>query len=284
MLVAVLLKGKPVADAILAQATADTAALSLKGVVPTLALLRVGEDPGDISYERSLRARADQAGVAVQSWVFPIEVSQGQLEEHLEAINKDPSVHGCLLFRPLPASFDEEHLCQKLAPEKDVDGITRASLAAVFCGDASAFAPSTAEACLLLLKHYQVPLDGAQVVVVGRSLVVGRPLSQLLLQENATVTLCHSRTRHLEKLCRAADILVLAAGRARAFGEEYFHAGQTVVDVGINFDETGKICGDADEEAAARLCAAYTPVPGGVGSITAAVSVAHTVHAAMRAR
>lgn len=304
-----LLRGKPVADAVVANARTRADALMWRGVRPTLAVVRVGADPGDLSYERTLAKRAEAAGVGVQVRALPADASQEQLEAALAAVNADASVHGCLLFRPLPAGLDEVAACALIAPAKDVDGITRASLASVLAGDAllpsssgpcgeaagagagdasapfsaAGFAPSTAEACVRLLDFYDVPLSGARVTVVGRSLVVGRPLALLLAARDATVTLCHSRTRDVPSACRAADIVVLATGRARAFDGSFFREGQTVLDVGVNFDETGAMCGDADASSVEPMVAAFTPVPGGIGSVTTAVTLEHVVAAAERA-
>lgn len=302
-----LLRGKPVADAVVANARARADALMWRGVRPTLAVVRVGADPGDLSYERTLAKRAEAAGVGVQVQALPADASQEQLEAALAAVNADASVHGCLLFRPLPAGLDEAAACALIAPAKDVDGITRASLASVLAGDAllpsasgpcggaagagdalapssaAGFAPSTAEACVRLLDFYDVPLSGARVTVVGRSLVVGRPLALLLTARDATVTLCHSRTRDVPSACRAADVVVLATGRARAFDGSFFREGQTVLDVGVNFDETGAMCGDADVSSVEPVVAALTPVPGGIGSVTTAVTLEHVVAAAERA-
>ena len=209
--------------------------------------------------------------------------SQEALEAALIELNCDPDVHGCLLFRPLPSFMDEARVCELLVPDKDVDGITLASLASVFTDGRTGFPPSTAAACLEMLDHYGIPVAGKHVVVVGRSLVIGKPVSMMLLRRNASVTICHSKTEDLARLCASADIVVCATGRARAFGAEFFSPGQTVLDVGINFDTQGKLCGDVDFEAVEPVVGAITPVPGGIGSVTTSVTMAHTVEAAERA-
>lgn len=284
-----LLKGKPVADAIVADARARADALRARGIVPTLAIVRVGEDPGDLSYERTLLKRAEAAGVAVRTVSLDADVSQAVLEVVVRQIGEDPGIHGCLLFRPLPAHLDEAAVCELIPAAKDVDGVTRASLASVMAGEAASpqaaagFAPSTAEACLRVLDHYEVPLPGVRVAVLGRSLVVGRPLALLLTARDATVTLCHSRTVDAASICRASDIVVCATGRARMFGDGYFRDGQAVLDVGIDFDEAGEMCGDVDAAAVEPLDCAFTPVPGGIGSVTTAVTLDHVVTATDRA-
>lgn len=275
-----LLKGKPVADALLANAKVRAEALGGCGIVPTLALVRVGEDPSDLAYERAIFKCADAAGVEVRVRALPLTASQRQLGAAIAEINSDGSIHGCLMFRPLPEGFDEMAACELIAPSKDVDGVTRASLTGILVGAGDGFAPSTAEACVRLLDFYRIPLEGAHVTVVGRSLVVGKPLALMLTARDATVTLCHSHTRDLDVVCRGAEIVVCAAGRARAFGRDCFREGQVVVDVGINFDENGAICGDVDALDLEGRDVSLTPVPGGIGSITAAVTLDHVVSAA----
>lgn len=278
-----LLKGAPVAAALTARVAERAEALLDKGVQPTLAILRVGEREDDLSYERGAIKRAEKAGEAVRRTVLPEDCSQAELMAAIDAVNADPSIHGCLMFRPLPKALDERAACEALAADKDVDGITARSLAGVFMNEPVGFAPCTAEAVLELLDFYGYDLTGANVCVVGRSTVIGKPVSMMLQARNATVTMCHTRTRDLAAACRAADVLVVAAGHIGTCGEECFHPGQTVVDVGINWDaEQGKLVGDADFSAAERIVRAVTPVPGGVGSITTAVLMKHVVEVAAR--
>ena len=202
------------------------------------------------------------------------------MQATLQSINYDKTVHGCLMFRPLPSFIDEKAMCNALAPAKDVDGISLASLASVFTDASDGFPPCTAAACVEMLDHYDVPLVGKHVVVVGRSLVVGKPVSMMLLRRNASVTICHSRTENLPAICREADIVICATGRARAYGAEFFSPGQTVLDVGINFDTHGKLCGDVNFDEVEPIVGAITPVPGGIGTVTTSVTMAHTVAAA----
>ena len=210
-------------------------------------------------------------------------VTQSELHSQIQCINQDASIHGCLLFRPLPDFMDEKQICDELHMQKDVDGISSASLGAVFTDSPEGFAPCTAVACEKILDHYQIPIEGKHVVVVGRSLVIGKPVAMLLLKRNASVTICHSKTDGLESIMRSADIVICATGRARAYGAECFKPGQVVLDVGINFDANGVLCGDVDYDEVEPIVAAITPVPGGIGSVTTSTTMEHTLIAAERA-
>ena len=279
-----LLKGKPVVDSMAEDIRARVAGLEPAGITPTLALVRLGARPDDLSYERTAVKRAAGLGIATKRYELAADASQVDLASVLQSINDDVNVHGCLMFRPLPCSIDEKAMCDMLAAAKDVDGISVASLAAVFTDDGSGFPPCTAEACVKMLDHYEIPIEGKHVVVIGRSLVIGKPVSMMLLRRNATVTMCHSRTKNLAEICRAADIVICATGRARAYGREYFSVGQTVLDVGINFDAEGNLCGDVDFSEVEPVVAAITPVPGGIGTVTTSLTMEHTVAAAEAAR
>ena len=281
---ALILKGAPVAEALTAAAAEKAAALREKGVAPTLAILRVGERPEDLSYERGAMKRCAAAGVEVRSVVLPPEATQAELMDALQALNEDSAVHGILMMRPLPAPLDNEAARRALLPAKDVDGVTDGSLAGVFTGSGEGFAPCTAQAAVELLKFYDVPLNGAHVVVAGRSLVVGRPAAMLLMAEGATVTICHSRTKDLAAQTRRGDIVVAAIGKMGSFGAEHFSPKTTVVDVGIHMDPaTGKLRGDVHFDEAEPAVAAITPVPGGLGAVTTAVLVRHVTEAAEKA-
>ena len=274
-----LLKGKPVVDRMAEDMRGRIASLEEQGVKPTLALVRLGQRPDDLSYERTAVKRAAGLGIHTKPYVLDEFAPEAALKATLQSINYDKTVHGCLMFRPLPSFMDEKAMCNTLAAEKDVDGISLASLAAVFT-DADGFPPCTAAACVKILEHYQVPIVGKHVVVIGRSLVVGKPVSMMLLRRNASVTICHSRTENLQEISRSADIVICATGRARAYGREYFRPGQTVLDVGINFDVHGKLCGDVDFDEVELIVDAITPVPGGVGTVTTSMTMQHTVAAA----
>jgi methylenetetrahydrofolate dehydrogenase (NADP+)/methenyltetrahydrofolate cyclohydrolase len=276
-----ILKGAPVAEAINEIAKAGVVKLAEEGIIPTLAILRVGERGDDISYERGAIKRCEKVGVAVRSMVFPENISQEALVKEIQALNQDPLVHGILQFRPLPKHMNETAVCESLNPAKDVDGITSASMAGVFQGLPQGFPPCTPAACMEVLDYYGITLNGKKAVVIGRSLVVGKPLAMMLLERHATVTICHTRTKDMAAICREADILCAAAGQAKMVNEDYLSSGQILLDVGINVDEEGHLQGDADAVSAQEVVSAYTPVPGGIGTVTTSVLVKHVVEAAM---
>ena len=280
---ALLLKGAPVAQALMAQTAERAAALTARGVTPKLAILRVGERPADISYEKGAMKRCAEAGVAVRQVTLPAWCTQSQLMAAVEALGEFPSVHGILMMRPLPVALEEEPARRAIPPAKDVDGITDGSLAGVFTGSGEGFAPCTAQAVVELLKHYDIPLRGARAVVAGRSLVVGRPAAMLLMAEGATVTICHSGTKDLAAHTREADILVAGVGKLGLLGAEHIAPGAAVVDAGIHADpDTGALHGDVRFDEAQAVAGAITPVPGGLGAVTTAVLVEHVVRAAAR--
>ncbi len=272
-----LLKGAGAAKALTETLRAEAEALRARGVTPTLAILRVGERDGDLAYERAARKRCEQCGVEARVTALPDGVTREALLQAIGALNGDPSVHGVLPLRPLP--FDAE-VCAALAPEKDVDGVTPASMAALYAGSDAGFAPCTAEACVTLLRHCGIALAGRRAAVIGRSLVIGKPAAMLLLRENATVTVAHSKTADLPALCREADILIVAAGKEGLVGADCVRPGQVVVDVGIHTAPDGTLRGDVRFDEAEPVVAAITPVPGGVGSVTTAVLCAHVLRAA----
>ena len=276
-----ILKGSAAANALDERTAKAVQELKARGIRPALAILRVGERPDDLAYERAAVKRCDKLGIATRLVTLPGDVMQGALLAQIARLNSDEGVHGVLMFRPLPEQLDEAEACEALAPYKDVDGITSGSAAALYTGSGEGFAPCTAEAVIALLKHYGVEPAGRNAVVVGRSLVIGRPVAMLLMRANATVTVCHSHTRELADITRRADIVVAALGRAEALDAGYFRPGQVVVDVGINYSEAkGKLVGDVDIDAVEPLAAAISPVPAGVGSVTTAVLARHVVLAA----
>ena len=278
-----LLKGAPVAAALSEKMAADVAALKEQGVTPTLAILRVGQRDDDLSYERGAMKRCEKVGVAVKNVVLPADVDSDTFFATLEDLNEDDSVHGILMFRPLPRQLDGEKARKLLSPAKDVDGCTDGSLAGVFTNTALGFPPCTARAAMEILKYYGVELKGKRVAVIGRSLVIGRPVAMMLMHANATVTICHTRTVDVPSITRDADILIAASGQMESVGAEYLREGQTVIDVGISWNEAKqKLCGDVKFEEAEPIVAAITPVPGGVGSVTTAVLCSHVVEAAQR--
>jgi methylenetetrahydrofolate dehydrogenase (NADP+)/methenyltetrahydrofolate cyclohydrolase len=278
-----LLEGKQVTAALKEKQQAAAAVLKAKGVAPALGIIRVGERADDVSYEKGAAKRAESVGVAVKAMALPADASQDDLIALIERANSDDSIHGILLLRPLPKHMDEAAVCRALDPKKDVDGITDGSLAGVFAGTGVGFAPCTAQACMEILDHFGYDLKGKRVTVIGRSLVVGKPVAMMLMGRHATVTVCHTRTTDMPSLCREAEILIVAAGRAGIVGREFFSPGQIVIDVGVNFDAQGKMRGDVDFAAAEQSVEAITPVPGGVGAVTASVLVKHVIEAAERA-
>ncbi len=277
-----LLKGAPVAAAMTEQLAARTEGLKQAGVTPALCILRLGERPGDLVYERSAMKRCGKVGIEVREIVLPEDCTRERLLETIEQVNKDDAIHGLLMMRPLPVREDEDAARALLAPEKDVDGITAIAQSKVFTGAGAGYPPCTAQAVMEILDHYGVELAGRRAAVIGRSLVVGRPVAMMLMARDATVTLCHTRTEDLPEICRQADILVSAAGRAGLVTGAFTRPGQVIVDVGINVRD-GELCGDVDFAAAEPLVGAITPVPGGVGAVTTAVLAAHVVQAAEKA-
>lgn len=275
-----LMKGAPVAAALNEKTKELVSRLSQEGVAPCLAVLRVGENPDDVSYEKGIIKRCAGLGIDVRQVHLPESVDERTTIEALCKLGADSTVHGILVFLPLPEHIDPEKVKAAIAPEKDVDGVTDASAAAVFAGKKGAFAPCTAQAVMEMLDYYGVELRGRRAAVFGRSLVIGRPAAMLLTARDATVTICHSKTADPASVAREADVIVCAVGKAGAIGGEYFRQGQTVVDVGINFTAEGKMCGDADFAAAEELVSAVTPVPGGVGAVTTAVLASHVAQAA----
>lgn len=256
--------------------------LKKNGILPKLAFVRVGERPDDLSYERGAAKRCETLGVSYEKYVLDADCTQEELLNVMEDLNQDETVHGILMFRPLPGHLEEEEIVAAMDPAKDVDGITSGSMAGVFMGTEQGFAPCTAQACMEILDHYDIDCTGKKAVVIGRSLVVGKPAAMMLLQKNATVTICHTRTENMPEVVKEADIVVVAAGKPGIIDGSYFSEGQIILDVGIHVNEEGKLCGDVLYEAAEPVVDSITPVPGGVGSVTTSVLVGHVVEAAMR--
>ena len=279
-----ILKGAPVAAALSEELITRAETLKQAGTVPTLAILRVGERPDDISYETGTMKRCDKIGIAVKRFLLPEDCTKEQILDTIRRINGDSSIHGCLMFRPLPDKDMEDAACALLAAEKDVDGMTSGSLASVFTGKGAGFPPCTAQACIEMLDHYGYALKGKRVTVIGRSLVIGKPVAMMLQQRHATVTMCHTRTVDMPSVCRGAEIVIAAAGKAGVVDKAFATPGQVVVDVGINVDENGKLCGDVKFDEVEPAVAAITPVPGGVGAVTTAVLAKHVIEAAEKAQ
>lgn len=277
---AIIMKGAEAARAIAGDVAVRTEKLRERGIAPTLAIVRVGENDADVYYERAAMRRCDAVGIDVRNVPLRESVTQEELIAEIKALNEDDGVHGVLIFRPLPRHISDSAVRAELSPEKDVDGITDASLGGVFTGSGKGFAPCTAESVMEILRYYGVELEGKRACVIGRSLVIGKPVSQLLMAENATVTVCHRKTRDLKEETRRADIIVSSAGKAGTVGIGCVSPGQVIVDVGINTDAEGKIVGDVDFSDVEPFVNAITPVPGGVGAVTTAVLVRHVCEAA----
>lgn len=276
------LLGRPVAEAIRERMLPLVQALADSGAAATLCIVRVGEQPGALAYERSARKTCEVLGICVRERALPEQSSTAELLELLDEVNTDPTIHGCLLLRPLPKHMDENAACEYIVPEKDVDGVTSRSVSRVFSGVKEGFPPCTAQACLEMLDYYGVPLAGADAVVIGRSLVVGRPVAALLTGRDATVTICHRKTRGLAAKCRRADILIVAAGCMGMVDASFAREGQIVLDVGTNADENGRLRGDVAFDEVSAVAAAVSPVPGGVGAVTTMVLAKHVIEAALR--
>lgn len=251
------------------------------GRIPKLAIVRVGESPDDISYETGAMKKMHAFGLRAERYIFPEDISDQEFKTEFQKINDDNQVDGILIMRPLPPQIKQEDIDRMIDPLKDLDGISPVNIAKVFSGDNTGFAPCTAEAVMYTLKLNEISLAGRRAVVVGRSMVVGRPLAMLMLQENATVTVCHTKTTELPELCKRAEILVTCVGSAKLFDRSYVMENAVVVDVGINLDENGHLCGDVDFEDIKETAAYATPVPGGIGNVTTAVLGRRLVSAAL---
>jgi methylenetetrahydrofolate dehydrogenase (NADP+)/methenyltetrahydrofolate cyclohydrolase len=275
-----LLKGAAVAKAMTAELAERAEALKAKGTEPCLAILRVGENPSDISYETGALKRMEKVGVKVKQILLPADASKEAILDAVKGVNEDSSIHGLLMFRPLANKEAEAEACKLIDPAKDVDAMSQTSLASVFTGSGEGYAPCTAQSCMEILDYYKIPIQGKNAVVLGRSLVIGKPVSQMLLAKNATVTVCHSRSIGIPDICKNADIVIAAIGKAGFVTEDFLKPGQVIIDVGINVNAEGKLCGDVDFDAAEPVVDAITPVPGGVGNVTTAVLAKHVIEAA----
>ena len=274
-------RGMPAVKAMAEEFKSRVAALKERGVYPKLAVVRAGEREDDIAYEKGIMKRFGTVEAEVEVIKLPIDIDEESFEETIRRLNEDEKVHGILVFRPLPKQLDDNRLKEIIRPDKDVDSISMANAAKVFAGDKTGYAPCTAQAVMELLEHNKIDLTGKKVAIVGRSLVVGKPLAMLMLGRNATVTVCHTRTKNIAEECKRADILVACAGSAKMIKRNFTNPDQIVVDVGINFVD-GVMCGDVDYDDVAEHVAAITPVPGGVGTVTTSVLLKHTLESAER--
>ena len=276
------LLGKEVTASLNERIREKTASLKEQGIIPKLGIIRVGENPGDLSYERGAVKRCETLGAAYEQFILPADVTQEKLLQVIDRVNHDRTIHGVLLFRPLPKHLNQEEAENALDPAKDVDCMTNISMAGVFTGKQIGYPPCTPQACMEILDYYGIDCTGKHAVVIGRSLVVGKPVAMMLVRKNATVTICHTKTEDISQIAREADILVAAAGRAGVVDSSWVRPGQIVLDVGINVNAEGKLCGDVDYDAVEPVVEAITPVPGGVGSVTTSVLVGHVADAAER--
>ena len=283
------LLGKEVNEALVAALQTRTAALKEKGITPTLGIIRLGENPSDLSYEKGATKRAEEVGVAVKNYILPEDASKEDVLKVIDQVNADASVHGVLMFRPLPKHLknDQDEICNRLDPKKDVDSMTHMSNAGVFEGQDLGYAPCTPAACMEILDHYGIDCKGKNAVVIGRSLVVGKPAAMMLMAKNATVTICHTKTVNTAEICKKADIIVTAAGVLNSLTKDFVREGQIVIDVSMNWNPEkitakgkGGMCGDAIFDEVEPIVEAITPVPGGVGAVTTSVLMKHVVEAA----
>ena len=286
------LLGKEVNEALVAALQGRTAALKEKGVQPTLGIIRLGENPSDLSYEKGATKRAEEVGVAVKNYILPETATKEEVLKVIDEVNADDSVHGVLMFRPLPKHLkaDQDEICNRLAPCKDVDSMTHMSNAGVFEGQDLGYAPCTPAACMEILDHYGIDCKGKNAVVIGRSLVVGKPAAMMLMGKNATVTVCHTKTVNTAEICKGADIIVTAAGVLGSLTKDFVRPGQIVIDVSMNWNPEkitskgkGGMSGDCVYDEVEPIVEAITPVPGGVGAVTTTVLMKHVVEAAEKA-
>ena len=274
-----IIKGKPVAEAITAELQKDVEALKAQGITPKLKIVRVGAREDDLAYERGALSRMEKCGIAAEVLELPVDIEQADFVKALKAVNDDPAVHGILLFRPLPKQLDMEEIKFVVDAVKDIDCMNPLNAEKIFEGDKTGYPPCTSQACVEILDHYGVELKGKNVAVVGRSMVVGKPLAMLLLDKNATVTICHSRTADLPAVCRQNDVVIAAVGRAEMVKGDFINEGTVVIDVGINVNAEGKLCGDVKFDECVEKASMITPVPAGVGSVTTSVLAKHVVKA-----
>lgn len=274
-----IIKGKPVADKITENLIKEVEELKNNGIQPSLAIVRVGENPDDMSYERGAMNRCAKIGIDIKNVILESDVSEDEYIKAIEELNNDKSINGILCLRPLPKHIDENKVKYVINAEKDVDCFNPINSAKLFEGDTDGYAPCTPEAVMKILKHYDVELSGKKAVVLGRSLIVGKPVSMMLMGENATVTVCHSKTENLSNEAKKADILIAAIGRAKMVDNSYVKDGAIVIDVGINVDDSGNLCGDVDTESVLGIASMVTPVPAGVGSVTTSVLAEHIIRA-----
>ncbi len=274
-----LLKGKPVADSIASRVKSEVEELRRNKIVPKLKIIRLGQKEDDLAYERAALKRMDKIGIECEVLALPLDIGEESFINELRGVVDDNTVHGILVFRPLPKQINENKIKFIISPEKDVDCFNPINIAKLLDGDESGFPPCTAKSAMEILKFYNIPLQGKEAVVIGRSMVVGKPLSMMLLKENATVTMCHSKTENLPEVTKRADILVAAIGKSQMITKDYVKEKSRVIDVGINVDDEGNLTGDVNTEDCIEKAGAISPVPAGVGSVTTAILAEHVIKA-----
>lgn len=277
-----ILRGKVVADSIKDQIKIDIEELKKGGKEPTLGIVRLGSNPDDISYEKSLIKNCEKLGIDSKVFERNLKITTEELVDLIEKLNKDSSISGIIIFRPLPKHIDGVKIRQAISPDKDVDCMHPLNVANVFEGDMSGFVPGTPKSAMEILLYNKIELEGKNVVVINRSMVLGKPLTMMLLNENATVTICHSRTKNLHEITKAADVVITALGKAKFFDEKYFNENSICIDVGVSLDDDGKLSGDIDYEKVSPVVKAITPVPGGVGSVTTSLLLSQVVETCKR--
>ncbi|MEH7463592.1 bifunctional methylenetetrahydrofolate dehydrogenase/methenyltetrahydrofolate cyclohydrolase FolD [Bacillus thuringiensis] len=280
-MVAVIIKGNEVAEKKRAQLKEKVAELKKQGIVPGLAVILVGDDPASHSYVKGKEKGCEQVGIYSELITFPDSITQDRLLAEIDRLNNDDRIHGILVQLPLPNHIEEKAIIEKISPEKDVDGFHPISIGRMMTGQ-DTFLPCTPHGILELVKETNLDITGKHVVVIGRSNIVGKPVGQLFLNENATVTYCHSKTANIKELTKLADILIVAVGRAKMVTADYIKEGAVVIDVGVNRLETGKLCGDVDFDDVLNVASHITPVPKGVGPMTITMLLENTVLSAQR--
>ena len=274
-----VIKGKPVADKISEELVQEIEELKGKGIEPKLSILRVGARPDDLAYERGALGRCKKVGVATEVIELPEDITQDDFVKELEKLNDDKAVNGILIFRPLPEQLDESVIKYVISPEKDVDCLSPVNVGKMTEGDKTGFPPCTPTAVMEILKYYEVDLEGKDCAIIGASMVVGKPAALLLLNENATISVCHIFTKDSAKVASQAEVVVVGVGVPKLVKENWIGKGAVVIDVGINVDEEGNLCGDVDFDGVKDKASMITPVPGGVGSVTTSILAKHVVKA-----
>ena len=275
-----IMRGKEVTEALNRRLKKRSDKLRARGIVPTLGIIRLGENPDDLTYERSAKIRAAKTGIEIRNFVYSEDFTEQELVGIIYRLKNDPHIHGILLMQPLPDHIDDDLVRNAIRPDKDVDGITDLSMAGVYSGDKQGFPPCTAEACIEMLDHYSIGLAGKNAAIIGRSPVIGKPVAMMLIDRDVTVTICHTKTKDIRSLCRKQDLIIACAGHIGTVTKDFMHESQVIVDVAINFDENGNMCGDTDFAAADGFVRAVSPVPGGIGSVTTGMLMKHVIQAA----